>query len=76
MITFAQFDKEYLVGNDHVIAEKEPILDSIDESSKDDKSNYGYVSTKYVDEIWYGNYLHTEINAGYDRLEICNRIGK
>ena len=68
MITFAQFDKEDLVGNDHVIAEKGPILASIDESSKDDKSDYGCISTKYVDEIWYGNYLHTEIISRDDRL--------
>ena len=66
MITFAQFDRECLVGNEHVIAEKEPILASIDGSSKDDESNYGSISTNYVDEIWYGNYAHPKINTRDD----------
>ena len=50
------------------------ILASTDESSTDDDSDYGYISTYYIYYIRYGSHTHTNINPRYFRLKICYHV--
>ena len=49
-------------------------MDSIDESSTDDNSDEGYISTNVLKEIWGGSQIYLELNARNDRLNIRDRI--
>ena len=59
--------------NECNVVEDESILDSIDESYTDNYSD-GYISTKALEDIWDGNYVHPYINARDSRFRICDRI--
>ena len=49
-------------------------MDSIDESSTEYESDYGYISTKLIEDIRDGIQMHPELNAIYARLKIRDRI--
>ena len=49
---------------------------SIEESSTDDDSYDGYIRTDALEDIRYGNSVHTYINARYSRLKIHDQIRK
>ena len=76
IITFAHFEEGYLVENERNVAEDESTLSAIDESSTDDDSYGGYLSTNSLEEIWGGKYIHPCINARGDIFKIRERIRK
>ena len=47
---------------------------SIDELSTENYYYGGSISTSALEEIWYGNYVHPDINVIYTRLKIRDRI--
>ena len=63
-----------MAENKRNVAEYESILTSIDESSTDDDSDDGYISTNTLEDIRNVNYLHPGINTRYARLKIHERI--
>ena len=65
-----------LVKNEHNVVEHESISYWTYESYTDDDFDDGYISTNSLEDIWYGKYVHTDINARYDRLKICDCIIK
>ena len=52
IITFAQFEERNSVENKHNAEEDESILDSIDESSTENDSDKGYISTSALKDNW------------------------
>ena len=53
IITFAEFQEGGLLENERNVSEDESILASIDESSIENDSNHGSISTKALKEIIY-----------------------
>ena len=49
-------------------------MDSIDDSSTDYNSDYGFIGTNSIEDIQYGNQMHPYISARDARLKICDRI--
>ena len=49
---------------------------SIDESSTENDSDEGSISTNALKEILDGSQIHIELNARYARLKILDRIKK
>ena len=47
---------------------------SVDESSVDDNSSDESISNKDIEDIWYGSYVHPNINARDARLKIRDHI--
>ena len=74
IITFVQFKYGGLLENEHNFEEYESILDSIEKSSADDNSDDRYIITDSLEDIWYGSYVHKNINAIDARLKICGCI--
>ena len=62
--------------NEHNLEEYESILASINDSSTNNDSDDGYISTNTLEEIWDGNYIHPDINKRYPRLKIRDHIRK
>ena len=60
--------------NKRNVAEDESISYSFDELSTDDKSDDRSISMNDLEDVWYGNYVHIEINKRDFRLKICERI--
>ena len=58
----------------HNLVEDESILASIDETSTDNKSDYGSISTGALEDILDGNYVNPNITARDTILKICDRI--
>ena len=63
-----------LVENERNVIEDESISASIDESYTYDESNDVSISTNAIEDILYGKYVHTDINARYAILKIRDRI--
>ena len=76
IITFEQFKEGNLAVNQRNVVEDQYISASIDESSTDNNSDDGYISTNALGDSRYGNYLHPDINAIYARLKIHEHIRK
>ena len=74
IITFAQFEEGNLAESKRNKEEDEPILDSIDESSTDDDSDDGSISTNDLKDIWDGSQIHPYIKSVYARLKIRDRM--
>ena len=51
-------------------------MDSTDESSTDDDSDYGSISTNATKDIWYGIQIHPDNNTRYSIFKIHDRIRK
>ena len=49
---------------------------SIYESSADDNSDDGSISTNNIKDIRHGNHIHPDINPRYARLKICDRFNQ
>ena len=63
------------MGNERDIAEEtESILASIDESSTDNDSVGGSISTNTLEDMWDGNYVNPDNNATDSRLKMRDRI--
>ena len=73
IITFHSFKRGFYYKK--LNSEKdEPILASINGSSTDNDYDDRSISLKALEVIWNRSQIHPELNAGYYRLEICERI--
>ena len=62
------------MGSECNTEEDESISDSIDDSSTEDDSDDGSISTKAIKYMWNGKHIHTDINTRYVRLKIRYHI--
>ena len=63
IIAFAQFEEGGLVWNECIVVEEKLILASVDELSIDFDSDNWSISTKSLNDIRDGKYVHPYINA-------------
>ena len=64
------------MGSECNTEEDESISDSIDDSSTEDDSDDGSISTKAIKYMWNGKHIHTDINTRYVRLKYGTIIYK
>ena len=76
IITSAQFKGGNLLENRNNLVGDEIILDSIDDSSAEDKSDNEYISRNDIEEIWDRKHVPLNINARYARSTIRDQIKK
>ena len=74
IITLAQFKEGNLAENERNVAEDESILSLINESSTDNDSDNRSIGMNNIEDIWYGNYVHSYIIERDARLKINYRI--
>ena len=74
IITFAQFEEDYLVENKRNTEEDESILSSIDELFADNDSDDGYISMNALEDIQDRSQIHPDINVRYALLKIRDHI--
>ena len=74
IITFAQFEEVNLVENECNLVEDKYNLAPIDEPYIENDFDDGSINTNDLEEIQYGNYLHTDINARDTILKINDHI--
>ena len=74
IITFAQSEEGTLVENECNTEEYASIPALIGESSKDDDSDDGSISTNDLDKIWDGSQIQPEFNTRDAILKICEHI--
>ena len=60
----------------HNVAKDKPISASIEELSTDYESDDVSISTKNLENIWYGNHVHPDMNTIYTRLKYVTLLSK